>query len=82
VNPDTDPHPAWSFWWPALVAFSIVPIALLATGAVGWLDVVGAVLFVAFMILVMVTVVVPLWGGGFATSPAAGRNRPTADAGV
>jgi hypothetical protein len=61
VNPDTDPHPAWSFWWPALVAFSIVPIVLLATGAVGWLDVLGGLLFVAFMILVMVTFVVPLW---------------------
>jgi hypothetical protein len=57
VDSDRDPHPAWSFWWPALVAFSIVPIVLLATGAVGWLD----VLFVAFMILVMATVVVPLW---------------------
>jgi hypothetical protein len=61
VGSDPDPHPAWSFWWPALVAFSIIPIVLLATGVVGWLDVLGAVLFVAFMILVLVTVVVPLW---------------------
>jgi hypothetical protein len=61
VSSDHDPHPAWSFWWPALVAFSIIPIVLLATGAVGWLDVFGAVLFVAFMILVMVTIVAPLW---------------------
>jgi hypothetical protein len=61
VNPDREPHPAWSFWWPALVAFSIVPIVLLATGVVGWLDVLGAVLFIAFMILVMATIVVPLW---------------------
>jgi hypothetical protein len=48
-------------WWPALVAFSIVPIVLLATGTVGWLDLLGAVLFVVFMILVMATIVVPLW---------------------
>jgi hypothetical protein len=61
VRSDRDRHPAWSFWWPALVAFSIVPIVLLASGAVGWLDVVGAALFVAFMILVMATIVVPLW---------------------
>jgi hypothetical protein len=48
-------------WWPALVAFSIVSIVLLATGTVGWLDLLGAVLFVVFMILVMATIVVPLW---------------------
>jgi predicted cobalt transporter CbtA len=48
-------------WWFALVAFSIVSIVLLATGTVGWLDLLGAVLFVVFMILVMATIVVPLW---------------------
>jgi hypothetical protein len=58
-NPDR--HPAWSFWWPALVAFSIVPITLLATGVISWLEVVGIVLLVVFMGLVMVVVVVPLW---------------------
>jgi hypothetical protein len=61
MSPDADRHPAWSFWWTALVAFSIIPIVLLATGAVGWLDVVGAVLFVVFAVLVMATVVIPLW---------------------
>jgi hypothetical protein len=60
-RPNPDPHPAWSFWWPALAAFSLVPIVLLATGVIGWLDVLGAVLFVVFVILVMATVVVPLW---------------------
>ena len=61
MGSDPESHPAWSFWWPALVGFSIVPIVLLATGAVGWLDVLGAVLFFAFMILVIATIVIPLW---------------------
>jgi hypothetical protein len=61
MRPEPPRHPAWSFWWPALVAFSMVPVVLLATGAIGWWEMVSAIAFLVLMALLIVALVVPLW---------------------
>jgi hypothetical protein len=62
---DGERHPAWSFWWPALVAFSTIPIVLLATGAVGFRELLGVIfvllLVAVAMVGIMVAIVIPLW---------------------
>jgi hypothetical protein len=58
-------HPAWSFWWPALVAFSIIPIVLLVAGVVRFRELLGItvvlLLLAVAMAGVMMVIVVPLW---------------------